>query len=282
MGINNEYLKILFEHFNNEMVEIVKQNITAKANSVIDFNLKEANFLLNEQLRDVFGFNQQILPEKEAKRLYINPTVHRKEYISNKVVADMVKHSLFVYLNDYISKILPNIKLSFDIKGVRTLLRAIKNYTADIRNYTFTRDWAIARETRETPEYKKLVEKEKNIQYKNMQQIRNHLYINSKDFAFSIEILEIQNRLLSKDELDSYTEGYKAANGLYNIDGSFVNKSEAMRLIKSSHQVIGITIAFKTTISKRNGFLISFDYGIDSGESELESQENVSGEQKNE
>ncbi len=279
LSINNENLRILFEHFNNEMVEIVKQNIKVQAYSVIDFNLVEANSLLNEQLRDVFGFNKQILPEKQSKRLYINPTVHRKEFVNNKMISDIVKNSLFTYLNDYISIVLPKIELSFDIRGVRTLLKAIEKYPADIRNYTFTEDWAIAREARETIEYKQLVEKENEIQYKNLQQIRNHLYLNSKDFEFSIEILEIQNRLLSKDELDVYTEVYKAANGLFNIDGSFVNKSEAMRLIKSSHQVISITIGFKTTISKRNGFLITFDYGKDTGESDLESQKNKSGEQ---
>lgn len=51
-----------------------------------------------------------------------------------------------------------------------------------------------------------------------------------------------------------------------------------MRLIKASHEVINITIGFKTTITKRSGFLITFDYGTSSDDNGGNNKDSENGE----
>jgi hypothetical protein len=155
---------------------------------------------------------------------------------------------------------LQKIKLSFDIKGVRELLRVINSSSVDIRNYSFTDDLAFSNETRQSTDFISLIEKDKQIRIEDISYIYNRIYVKGQDFKFNIEVIDITKRSMNDAELDKYTDSLRAGNGLFNVDGAFVSKGKAMELIKKSYEVISISFRFITTLNNKSGFVIEFDY----------------------
>jgi hypothetical protein len=71
-------------------------------------------------------------------------------------------------------------------------------------------------------------------------------------------VTRVDKRELTNEELDTYSENYLVVNGLYNINGAFLSKSEAMTLLKSNNIVINIFFKLKTTICRKSGFYLKY------------------------
>lgn len=259
----NLYLSLLkntFESCNKELKEIIKQEILDVADITIDTDVKEINNIIKENLNSEYGYDSELPINKEIFELQTNPKIRDKRYINHNNLVNELKIGVLEYLKNYFIKNTTAVELGFNYNGVKILLNKLKTmHNIRIKTTQFTYDLAIDGKTRSTEEYKQLVELESKLEYKTLSYMRN-AYINPNFFRFNIEVTKIDKRELTDEELNMYSENFIVANGLYNIDGALMNKSEAMMLLKKHNVVINIIFKLKTTICKKSGFYLKYNY----------------------
>ena len=157
--------------------------------------------------------------------------ISRKEYQTPQSTASIIQRGIIEAVKSYIQQYSNKLFLSFDIEGVRDMLTFICTNEYNARNYTFTEDWAFAK-LREEPEFIKLEEEQKKIEFVGTPQIYDNLYFQKEKFCFNAKISKIEFVDLSERECAVFLENSKGYNGLYNVDGALMDKEEAMKCVK--------------------------------------------------
>lgn len=222
----------LFKYIVKEHTDLKKKKINESVFKLIDVDYKDIMKRINELMKKdgIFGWDMKYSSECYVK--FIMPEcISRKEYRTPQSTARTIQRGIIEAVKSYIQQYSNKLFLSFDIEGVRDMLTFICTYEYNARNYTFTEDWALAK-LREEPEFIKLEEEQKKIEFVGTPQIYDNLYFQKEKFCFNAKISKIEFVDLSERECAVFLENSKGYNGLYNVDGALMAKEEAMKCVK--------------------------------------------------
>ncbi len=132
--------------------------------------------------------------------------ISRREYRTPQSTARTIQRGIIEAVKSYIRQRANKLTLTFDFERVKNMLTFIGKNEYDVRNYTYTDDWALTK-FREESEFIKLKEEQKKI-----------------------EFVDLRER-----ECEAFLEDSKGYNGLYNVDGALMSKEEAMKCTKESY-----------------------------------------------
>lgn len=225
----------LFQYICEAHSNLRKKKIIESEPRSIDIDYKDVMIRINELMKKdgILGWNSQYFTEDYVK--FVMPDyISRRAYRTPQNTARTIQRGIIEALKSYIRQRANKLTLTFDIDGVRNMLMFICENEYDARNYTYTDDWSLAK-LRNEPEFIKLEEKQKEIEFVGTPQIYDNLYFNKEKFCFNIKISKMDFIDLSERECEAFLEDSKGYNGLYNVDGALMPKEEAMKCIKKSY-----------------------------------------------
>ncbi len=250
----------LFQYICEAHSNLRKKKIIESEPRPIDIDYKDVMTRINELMKKdgIFGWNSQYFTEDYVK--FVMPDyISRRAYRTPQNTARTIQRGIIEALKSYIQQRANKLTLTFDIDGVKNMLTFICENKYDARNYTYTDDWSLAK-LRNEPEFTKLEEKQKEIEFVGTPQIYDNLYFNKEKFCFNIKISKMDFIDLSERECEAFLEDSKGYNGLYNVDGALMPKEEAMKCIKKSYCKERYSFKLMVSFGKNDVTRIEFEH----------------------
>ncbi len=166
-------------------------------------------------------------------------------FVDSQLLSRALEH--FFYNN------LDSIEIEDNEQQFDKLINLIKEYKIDKYNMMIPNKYSIEYETR----YNQLLESidKKN---KNINGLPN-VFINSENFKFRLERINVIREVLTKDELlVMLAEKFRVSGNLYLIRGAYWKFDEAYNLIKKHYRKDKFIFEFSIYKSDKPGFIISF------------------------
>lgn len=248
----------LFEYITKEYTNLKQKKINNQDSQFIDIDYKEVIAKINELMEKdgIFGWTSQYSTECYVK--FVMPDcISRREYRTTQSTARTIQRGIIEAVKSYIKQCANKLILSFDIEGVRDMLTFISENEYSARNYTYTDDWALSK-LREEPEFIKLEEEQKKVEFVSTPQIYDNLYFAKEKFCFNVKISKIDFVDLSERECAYFLENSKGYNGLYNVDGALMSKEEAIKCVKKTY--CKERYGFKLMIGLRKGDVTRIEF----------------------
>jgi uncharacterized membrane protein len=260
--INNAILEDQFEKLNEEIGMEEELELRSVDNTIPDS--EEINTFLKEQIKEhhkYYGYDDS-LEINGAEEMHFRPLIQELQYCNNSSnISERIARRIENVINGQIIKTFPEVRLSFDIEGVKKLQKILERELYENRNYTYIDDWGLRKEVRETPEYQKLRELVRGIELISTNPISAHIFFKDK-LNYNIEITSYSHEELSGEVCSKYVENLKVSEGLYRVNGAYYNKSKAMEIIKLGYRLELISFKFVSTFEADNGIRIGFDYKL--------------------
>lgn len=183
-----------------------------------------------------------------------------KNYDYSSIAASGIQSSLTQIVNYQISKRLRTVKLSFDLKGVKTLYGELAKGTYLWRNYTYYDDWGLNGSVRQSDDYNALKKKVDEIPISVNNNIHNHIFLFEDGIKFNYKIIEINVSPLTEEMIDNFLNQCRIADGQYKIDNGIWTTQKAKEYIANSRYFISAKAKVEVNIHSDSGFKVDFSY----------------------
>ena len=169
---------------------------------------------------------------------------------------------LFIYneLNNLIASELNVLKLKYDLASVNALKNKLKSDHFKICNYKYYTDFGFSTETKESEDYKELIDLIDSLDMKKYPRLTPRLFLTVDDIRYNYSIDNCSLETPKGEDLDYYLSPYRVANEQYNIDGGVYNKVSAIEYFRMTKRILRLKFRMITNINRNSGFRIIFDY----------------------
>ena len=248
-------LSTLYDEINNQITQVNSLLSNTEKCTIPDICDK-----LNHKMKEdaEIPLDESICLDHSSVFMLVPILCYKKADYTSSIVYSL-RSAITKIVNMTINKRLRTVTLSFDKKGVITLKNELKENSFSYRNYYFYDDWGIKQETRETQEYKELVELVDSITYKNNPHLNNYLFLNLDDVKLNYSVEEMQMKDLDGEDLEKHLLQYRVADEQYLIDGAVYNKVSAVEHFKQTRFLLFTKIKVDTNVQDTSGFKIEFD-----------------------
>lgn len=175
-------------------------------------------------------------------------------------IAHEVHRYLIQIVNQIISQRLRRVDLSFDIRGVETLLAELKQGNYLIRNYTFYDDLGISADVRRSAIYNQLKKVVDDIHMMKNTNIHKYLFLTEADIKFNYEIVEMSVLPLTSEMTTDFLNQHKISEGQYKIDDGIYTTQQAIEYVNKNRCFVSVTAKVETNINDSSGFQVNFVY----------------------
>lgn len=240
----------LFKFIQAELEKVVDEEIhdtDTEDNNSLDKNKIVKCLNKKMQRENVFGWNPELDTDFYIKYQTVQGSCRESNF--EEEVADMLKYCAISALNGFIKDRGNCVKLSYDEKGMEEMVEYLKEITFDVKNYSYSADWALGKYY-ESKVYKELADLDHKIELCMMPSIQEHIFTYKDKFSFKVVLSRISKRRLTNKECASYAEGFKKYREFYYINGVLFNKANAIEYIKKRYYIYECTFKLYLGFSK--------------------------------
>lgn len=186
---------------------------------------------------DTYGWK----PEKKME-FYIKysdiKTIMHYENSSNieheRTIANIIESYGCDAINYFIKSKCPKIVPSYDMEGIKRVLKCICDNDFSIRNFSYASVMTLEKYSK-TEAYKILKEKENAIELCRMNFIHEDIYAKKDSFYFKLVPAKARMRYLNENECLEYLEKFGRYKEYYYVDGVLLDRNKAIECIKRKY-----------------------------------------------
>ena len=156
------------------------------------------------------------------------------DIVHERTVAHFIKKCGYDAINWFIKNKCKKITAIYNMEGIQQVLKCIEDNNFSIKNFSYALDMALDKYS-ETDAYRRLSEKENEIELRTMNFIHEHIYAKSSNFYFKLLPSKARMRYLNESECLERVEKFERYKEYYYVDGVLLDRYRAIECIKRKY-----------------------------------------------